>query len=320
MKTQRAPSKSRELAARVLHRAVTMLREAGGTLPSREIKARLADTFNAEPWAAEIIESNGMPRWENYLLFFSIDSVKAGWLEKAEGQWTLTPSGVEASWLSPREFLDQGTAAYQRWRKQGREQSLQSPQASTLDLGDVELAQDEEGEQGPPEERMLAIQREAHSLLADDLLLRLKAMSWQGFERAVVQVLLGMGYGGSRKEAGQALQRAGDEGIDGIINEDRLGLDVIYVQAKKWADASVGRPEIQKFVGALAGKQASKGIFITTSRYTDEAREYAQRLRERVILVDGLRLAELMIEFNVGAVSAAAFELKKIDLDFFNDS
>ncbi|MBW8891704.1 MAG: restriction endonuclease [Burkholderiales bacterium] len=295
-----------------------MLREAGGKLPSREIKARLAESFNAEPWAAEIIESNGFPRWENYLLFFSIDSVKAGWIEKTDGIWTLTPAGVEASHLAPREFLDRGTEAYQRWRKQRREQQFEATGTAPSDASDPELAV--ESEQGPPEERMLEIQRDAHLLLADELLQRLKAMSWQGFERAVVQVLLGMGYGGSRKEAGQALQRAGDEGIDGFINEDRLGLDVIYVQAKKWADASVGRPEIQKFVGALAGKQASKGIFITTSRYTDDARDYAQRLRERVILIDGSRLAELMIEFNVGAFSAVAFELKKINLDFFNES
>jgi restriction system protein len=295
-----------------------MLKEAGGTLPIREIKARLAEPFNAEPWAAEIIESNGMPRWENYLLFFSIDSVKAGWLEKADGIWTLTPAGIEASRLSPREFLDRGTQAYQQWRRRQKGALLEPQEQASLESDDPELAT--ESEQGPPEERMLAIQREAHSLLADELLQLLKALSWQGFERAVVQVLLGMGYGGSRKEAGQALQRAGDEGIDGIINEDRLGLDVIYVQAKKWGDTSVGRPEIQKFVGALAGKQASKGIFITTSRYTEEARDYAQRLRERVILVDGARLAELMIEFNVGTLSAAAFELKKINLDFFDES
>jgi len=125
-----------------------------------------------------------------------------------------------------------------------------------------------------------------------------------------------MGYGGSREEAATVTQKSGDEGIDGLINEDRLGLDCIYVQAKRWQN-SVGRPEIQNFVGALAGKHANKGIFITTSSFAPGAIEYAKSISHRVILMGGIRLAELMIEHNVGVSKAYAYEVKRVDSDYF---
>lgn len=115
----------------------------------------------------------------------------------------------------------------------------------------------------------------------------------------MLDLLVAMGYGGSRKEAAAVTQKTGDEGIDGVTNEDRLGLDVIYLQAKRWK-ANVGRPEIQNFVGALAGKKASKGVFITTSAFHENARDYAAALHQKVILIDGRRLAELMIEHGIG--------------------
>jgi restriction system protein len=128
-----------------------------------------------------------------------------------------------------------------------------------------------------------------------------------------------MGYGGSRDEAAAVTQKTADEGIDGVINEDRLGLDVIYVQAKRWKN-KVGRPEIQSFVGALAGKKAGKGIFITTSELHDNAREYAAGLHQKVILIDGRRLAELMIEHNIGVAPEQPYIIKKIDSDYFDET
>ena len=125
-----------------------------------------------------------------------------------------------------------------------------------------------------------------------------------------------MGYGGSRKEAGKAIGRSGDEGIDGIINEDRLGLDVIYIQAKRW-QATIGRPEIQKFAGALQGHRAKKGIFITTSDFSREAGEYVSKIDSKIVLIDGEQLAQLMIENNVGVTPVALYETKKIDGDYF---
>jgi restriction system protein len=128
-----------------------------------------------------------------------------------------------------------------------------------------------------------------------------------------------MGYGGSRKDAGKAIGRTGDEGIDGIIKEDHLGLDNIYVQAKRW-DAAVGRPEIQKFAGALQGQRARKGIFITTSEFSKEAHEYVSRIDSKIVLIDGKTLSRLMIDFGVGVTAVATYEVKKIDSDYFADN
>ena len=126
-----------------------------------------------------------------------------------------------------------------------------------------------------------------------------------------------MGYGGSRKEAGQAIGKSGDGGIDGIINEDRLGLDVIYIQAKRWDENTIGRPEIQKFAGALQGRRARKGIFITTSTFSKEAKEFVRNIESNIILIDGDQLADLMIEHDIGVSSVSEFKVKRIDLDYF---
>jgi restriction system protein len=139
------------------------------------------------------------------------------------------------------------------------------------------------------------------------------------FERLVVDLLVKMGYGGTRKDTGQAVGKSGDEGIDGIINEDRLGLEVVYIQAKRWKD-TVSRPEIQKFVGALQGQNARKGIFITTSSFSSGAVEYARMLPNRVVLIDGETLANLMIEHNVGVSLVGAYEVKRVDSDYFSEA
>jgi restriction system protein len=125
-----------------------------------------------------------------------------------------------------------------------------------------------------------------------------------------------MAYGGSREEAARVTKASGDEGIDGVINEDRLGLDVIYVQAKRWQD-TVGRKEVQSFVGALAGKKAQKGVFITTSGFKNTATEYAKEVQQKVILIDGERLADLMIEHNIGVAPSHSYEVKHVDSDYF---
>ena len=154
--------------------------------------------------------------------------------------------------------------------------------------------------------------------LASEILSKLKNGSPEFFEKVVVELLVKMGYGGSRSDAGQAVGKSGDGGIDGIIKEDRLGLDVIYIQAKRW-DGVVGRPEIQKFVGALQGQKARKGVFITTSTFSKEAREYVTLIDNKVVLIDGEQLAQLMIDYNLGVSTVAVYEVKKIDTDFFAD-
>lgn len=154
--------------------------------------------------------------------------------------------------------------------------------------------------------------------LADDLLEQVYASSPAFFEKMVVDLLLAMGYGGSRKDAGEAIGRSNDEGIDGIIKEDKLGLDVIYIQAKRWQNP-VGRQEIQGFVGSLEGKRARKGIFITTSQFTKNATEYVKSIEKKVILIDGIQLTQFMIDHGVGVTDLSNYIIKRIDSDYFTE-
>lgn len=175
----------------------------------------------------------------------------------------------------------------------------------------------ESAEAKTPEEVLETGYLNIRRTLAQDLLSKIKACSPLFFENLVVELLVKMGYGGSLKDAGKAIGKSGDEGIDGIIKEDKLGLDVIYVQAKRW-EGSVGRPEIQKFVGALAGQGAKKGIFITTSRYTPDAASYVPRNETKIVLIDGEQLAQLMIDYNLGVTTQITYEIKKMDTDYFD--
>jgi restriction system protein len=171
-----------------------------------------------------------------------------------------------------------------------------------------------------PEEQLEDAYQRIRKGLAVELLNKVVDMSPQFFERLVVELLVKMGYGGSMNDAGRAIGRSGDEGIDGTIKEDRLGLDIIYIQAKRWKPGNVvGRPELQKFVGALAGQGAKKGIFITTSSFTREASEYTPRNETKIVLIDGEQLAQLMIDNNLGCNSQQVYELKKMDVDYFGE-
>lgn len=154
--------------------------------------------------------------------------------------------------------------------------------------------------------------------LANDLLEQIKTSPPSLFEKIVVKLLVSMGYGGTLRDAGQAIGKSGDEGIDGIIKEDRLGLDIIYVQAKRWAN-TVGRPEIQKFAGALQGQKAKKGVFITTSDFSKDAFDYAAKIDSKIVLIDGEQLAQYLIDHNIGVTPVANYEVKRIDSDYFSE-
>lgn len=154
--------------------------------------------------------------------------------------------------------------------------------------------------------------------LEQEIISKLKSVTPTFFEKIVVELLVKMGYGGSIQDAGQAIGKSGDEGIDGIIKEDKLGLDVIYIQAKRW-ESVIGRPEVQKFVGALAGQRAKKGVFITTSHFTKEATEYAGQMDTKIVLIDGEKLSQLMIDYNLGVSVQNTYEIKKIDSDYFEE-
>lgn len=171
-----------------------------------------------------------------------------------------------------------------------------------------------------PEETLEKAYQRIRKILVSELLNKIIDLSPAFFERLVVELLVKMGYGGSMKDAGKAIGRSGDEGIDGTIKEDKLGLDIIYIQAKRWKQGNtVGRPEIQKFVGALAGQGSKKGIFITTSGFTKDAIEYMPRTDLKIALIDGEQLAQLMIDYNLGCTSQQTYDLKKIDIDYFEE-
>ncbi len=176
----------------------------------------------------------------------------------------------------------------------------------------------DEPEKQTPQEQLENAYKILSDSLASEIIQLVKSCTPVFFERLVVELLLAMGYGGTRVGAGRAIGQSGDGGIDGIIDEDRLGLDAIYIQAKRW-ESVVGRPEIQKFVGALQGQRAHKGVFITTSDFTKEAQEYVKNINNKVVLINGFSLARLMIENNVGVSIAATYAVKKIDFDYFID-
>jgi restriction system protein len=167
-----------------------------------------------------------------------------------------------------------------------------------------------------PLERLEAAYQESREALASELLERVRQVTPSFFEQLVLDLLTAMGYGGTLEDAARAVGRAGDEGIDGVIKEDKLGLDVVYVQAKRWQQ-NIGRPDVQAFVGALAGKKARKGVFITTSDFTKEAREYVQNIDAKIVLIDGRQLAELMIDHDVGVTVVQTYKLKRVDSDYF---
>ncbi len=208
------------------------------------------------------------------------------------------PSRIDNNLLNQYE-------SFRAFRSRGKESE------ETIKSGPPEAASD----QTPEDAMAIAYQRVRKNLEAE-LLEQVKAASPAFFERLVVDLIVAMGYGGSRQDAGRAIGRSGDGGIDGIIKEDRLGLDVIYLQAKRW-EPTVGRPEIQKFAGALQGQRASKGIFITTSNYSRDALEYINVIATKIILIDGDMLTALMVDHNVAVTKTGTYELKKIDADYF---
>jgi restriction system protein len=183
---------------------------------------------------------------------------------------------------------------------------------------DSSSSNETEAEESTPEEQLDTAHKAITDALIDDLLNSIKSAKPTFFEQLVVDLMLAMGYGGSRKDAGEATRATNDDGIDGTIKEDRLGLDTIYLQAKRWQN-TVQRPEIDKFIGSLTRNRARKGVFITTSEFSPGAREAVQNLDMKVVLIDGLQLAELMIEHNLGVTRKEVYEVKQIDNDYFSE-
>jgi restriction system protein len=274
---------------------------------TRETIEHIIDYFKlSEEEKRELLPSGRQPMIDNrvgwsrtYLKKAGlIDSARRGWLKITErGRDVLkeNPPVIDVKYLERFPELIE----FRTIRKHGQE-----------------TVEQEHYKNQTPSELLESGYERIRSALAQDLLESIKGCSYEFFERLVVELLLNMGYGGSRKDAGEAIGKSGDGGVDGIIKEDKLGLDVIYLQAKRW-DGTVGRPEIQKFVGALHGQRAKKGIFITTSDFSKDAKDYVSNIETKIVLIDGQTLAQYMIDNDVGVSKLATYEIKRIDSDYF---
>jgi restriction system protein len=279
----------------------------------RELIEKLATEFNvSDEERKELLASGNQAIFDNRVGWAKTYLKKAGLLDSPKRAFfVITNLGLETLKLN----LDRIDAKYLRrfpafLEFQNASRNDNESEETTLLLNIEET----------PEENLDKAYQRIRKSLAIELLNHVIELSPSFFERLVVELLVKMGYGGSIKDAGKALGKSGDEGIDGTIKEDKLGLDIIYIQAKCWKPGNVvGRPEIQKFVGALAGQGAKKGIFITTSSFTKEALDYTPRNETKIVLIDGNQLSQLMIDYNLGCTTQQTYELKKIDSDYFGE-
>jgi restriction system protein len=285
----------------------------GAEHTARELRQRIGDDLGlTDAERKELLPSGTQPVLTNRIAWARAHLTMAGLLEKTgRGAFRITQRGKDALGSNPAKinlrFLQQ-FPEYAEARNKAKTDTAVEPAAHA---SVIEVAS--------PQEQIELAFRELNNSLTTELRSKLASIDPFRFEQVVLDLLVKMGYGGSKKEAAQVTQRTADEGIDGLINEDRLGLEVIYIQAKRWKH-KVGRPEIQNFVGAIAGKKAGKGIFITTSDFHDNAREYAASLHQKLVLIDGRRLAELMIEHNIGVAPEQPYIIKKIDSDYFEEA
>ena len=241
-------------------------------------------------------------------------------------------SGQMEKSLSSKEFIERSRERHYQITPLGLEflnrnsEETSDPDANTGTNGNPPASSSEEdhetgGDSQHPEKSIEGSYQQIRKGLAAELLQKISENTPAFFEKLVVDLLVKMGYGGSREDAGKAVGRSGDGGIDGIINEDRLGLDAIYIQAKRWGEGSVGSPDIDKFSGALNRKGASKGVFITTSRFTDSAKNAVkENAGLKIVLIDGHQLAQLMIDHDVGVFIEKTYEIKRVDSDYFAEN
>lgn len=283
----------------------------GGEHRFRDAVEYLAAQFGlTDTERGELLPSGTAPVFDNRVGWARTYLKQAGLIESVKrGIFKISESGAGLLGRGP-DRIDTATLeryeAFLSFRNRRRERGE----------GDTREQAEVVNEDLTPEDALAAAYQKLRKSLEADLLDQVKSSSPAFFERLVIDLLVSMGYGGSRRDAGRAIGKSGDGGIDGIIKEDKLGLDAIYIQAKRW-EGTVGRPEIQKFAGALQGQRATKGVFITTSNFSREAEEYANIINTKIILVDGERLATLMVDHNVGVSMLGVYELKKVDSDYF---
>ena len=255
----------------------------------------------------ELLPSGQQAVFSNRVAWANTYLKKAGLLEsRKKGYFVVTQKGLSALRENPALINVSFLTRYEEFNEFRRRKKSE--------IMELEKGETEAGQLDPRESLEISYQQ-LHNELVLEILYITKKCSASFFESIVIDVLTKMGYGGSRTDAGKAVGKSHDGGIDGIIKEDRLGLDVIYIQAKRW-EGTVTRPEIQKFAGALIGKKAKKGVFITTSNFSREASEYAE-FTGNIVLVDGEMFAKLMIEYDAGVSKVKSYDVKKIDTDYF---
>ncbi|MCB1177466.1 MAG: restriction endonuclease [Leptospiraceae bacterium] len=280
---------------------------------SKEIKEHISSVFKLSEKDLEVKlpSSKSISLISNRVAWAEAHLKMAGLLESPRrGFYKITSDGLKVLKAPPEkinikylESFDAYKKKKEDWRNKEKEENNNSQESEEINS----LTPDEMIEIGF---------KKIKDELSIELLKKIKEGSPKFFENLVVELLIKMGYGGSVEERGTVIGKSGDEGIDGVIKEDKLGLDIIYIQAKKW-EGTIGRPEIQKFVGALQGQRAKKGIFITTSSFNENSYDYISKIDIKVILINGEELANLMIDYNVGVSLKRNFEIKKIDTDFF---
>lgn len=243
---------------------------------------------------------------------------QAGLLEQVtRGVYRISTDGSKLLAESPPRVDNRTLARYPAFRafmSRSGVRARDKPVSNTREESQQPTISD--SEPSDPSERLDSAYREIRAALASDLLDQVKQATPQFFEALVVDLLVAMGYGGSRDDAGLAVGKSGDGGIDGIIKEDRLGLDFVYIQAKRWENP-VGRPIVQAFAGSLDGERARKGVLITTSRSTPDAHDYVRRIEKRIVLIDGEQLAGYMIDFGIGVTDVKTLHIRRIDQDYF---
>jgi restriction system protein len=273
----------------------------------RETVEELAKEFSlTETERNQLLPSGQQTIFHNRVGWARTYMKKAGLLESPRrAYFTITKRGMEALASNPKRIDGRFLQQYPEFVEFKSLRHDKSEEAESM--------QDE-----TPEELLENAFVSLRQNLAGDLLQQVKSSPPHLFEKIVVQLLVAMGYGGSLQDAGKAVGKSGDEGIDGIIKEDRLGLDIIYIQAKRWEN-TVGRPDIQKFAGALQGQRAKKGIFITTSDFSKEAQDFVAKIDSKIVLIDGQQLTQFMIDHNIGVAPVVNYEVKKIDSDYFSE-
>ena len=316
------PSRSDTLIAAMHHAALKALAVApNGQLKVGALMQAIESTVPLDDWACTVYD-NGNTRWRSIFAFASVGLVKGGYVTKSRGVWSITDEGrdVAAAPYDGPAFLKELLRRYRAWKASQLAADNLLTSVGTPHTTDSEEAEDagDEALFEQPEDRMSRTLHAAHEALAAELIENIKQCEPAFFEKLVLDLLLKMGYGRRREDAGRTVGQSGDGGVDGIINEDPLGLDTIYLQAKRW-EGSVGEGPIRDFIGALDLKGVKKGVFLTTSHYTPAAKAAVDGIRsdKKIVLIDGAHLARLMIEHDLGVSVAKTFALKRLDSDFF---